>query len=376
MGKDLRGKELGVGISQRKDGLYSARFTTKNGKRLQKYFPKLQECRNWLADAQFNDEHGNVFNCKNPTVDSWFEYWIENIKGHNIRDNTKRNYIDRYERNISPIIGKMLIKDVKPIHCQSVLLKMAEKYSNSMIDYCRITMGTMFSSAVENELIEKNPISKSVKCKSGKKPKETRVLTIEEQRKFLESVRNSSNYNQWAFILQTGLRTGEMIGLKWSDIDFENRVLHVKRTMEYRHCFKEWKIGNPKTKNGFRDIPLTEEAIIILKNQKEKLKNLKVISVEFSDQVFLCKDGTPTKNTAYDTKLYYYCDKIGMEHFSMHALRHTFATRCIEAGMKPKTLQMILGHSNIGTTMNLYVHITDDEKSKEIKSVESMLKVV
>lgn len=376
MGKDLRGKELGIGISQRKDGLYSARFTTKSGKRLQKYFPKLQECRNWLANAQFDDEHGNVLNCKYATVDSWFGYWIENIKGHNIRDNTKRNYIDRYERNISPVIGSMLIKDVKPIHCQNVLLKMAEKYSNSMIEYCRITMGTMFSSAVENELIEKNPISKSVRCKSGKKPKETRVLTIEEQKIFLETVRNASNYNQWAFILQTGLRTGEMIGLKWQDIDLKNRVLHVNRTMEYRHCFKEWRIGDPKTQNGFRDIPLTEEAIKILKDQKNKLKKLKVISADFADQVFLCKDGTPTKNTAYDTKLYYYCDKIGMEHFSMHALRHTFATRCIEAGMKPKTLQMILGHSNIGTTMNLYVHITDDEKTKEIKSVEKMLKLV
>ena len=101
---------------------------------------------------------------------------------------------------------------------------------------------------------------------------------------------------------------------------------------------------------------------------------MKVISVDFSEQVFLCKDGTPTKNSAYDTKLYYYCDKIGIKHFSMHTLRHTFATRCIEAGMKPKTLQMILGHSNIGITMNLYVHVTDDEKAKE-RALKKCLKL-
>lgn len=102
MGKDLREKELGVGISQRKDGLYTARFTDRNGKRKQQYFKKLQECRNWLADAQFENEHGNVLQGENPTVDAWFDYWIENIKGQTIRDNTKRNYLERYEKNIKP----------------------------------------------------------------------------------------------------------------------------------------------------------------------------------------------------------------------------------------------------------------------------------
>lgn len=110
------------------------------------------------------------------------------------------------------------------------------------------------------------------------------------------------------------------------------------------------------------------------KRTKNKIRRMKVISVDFSEQVFLCKDGTPTKNSAYDTKLYYYCDKIGIKHFSMHTLRHTFATRCIEAGMKPKTLQMILGHSNIGITMNLYVHVTDDEKAKE-RALKKCLKL-
>ncbi len=201
-------------------------------------------------------------------------------------------------------------------------------------------------------------------------------MTVEEQRHFLETVKKSSNYNQWALILQTGLRTGEMIGLRWSDIDFRNRILHVRRTMEYRHEFGEWRIGELKTKTGTRDIPLTQEALRILKNQKKKISGMKVVSVDFSDQVFLCKDGTPTKNSAYDTKLYYYCDKMGMKRFSMHTLRHTFATRCIESGMRPKTLQMILGHANIGITMNLYVHVTDEEKIKEVEHVEQKLKLV
>lgn len=376
MGKDLRGKELGVGISQRKDGLYTARFTDKTGKRRQQYFKKLQECRNWLADAQFEDEHGNVLQGENSTVDAWYNYWIDNVKGDNIRFNTRRNYNERYERNIKPLIGDMLLKEVKPLHCQNVLNQMADKYANSVIEHSRLVMWMMFDSAVENELLAKNPVTKSVKCTSGRKPKEMRALTIEEQKLFLETVKGTSNYNQYALLLQTGLRTGEMIGLRWFDVDFENRVLHIRRTMEYRHSVGEWRIGEPKTKNSIRDVPLTQEAVNILKNQKEKLKSLKVRPIEFKDSVFLCRDGTPTKNSAYDTKLFYYCDKAGIPRFSMHVLRHTFATRCIENGMRPKTLQMILGHSNIGITMNLYVHVTGDEKAKEVQNIEKMLKII
>ena len=152
--------------------------------------------------------------------------------------------------------------------------------------------------------------------------------------------------------------------------------MHIQRSMEYRYSFGEWRVGEPKSKSGYRDVPLTEEAITILKKQKEKLKSIKVINMEFKDSVFLCRKGEPTKNSAYDTSLFKLCDKAGIDRFSMHVLRHTFATRCIEGGMRPKTLQIILGHSNVGITMNLYVHVTDDEKVKEVERIEKSLKIV
>lgn len=376
MGKDLRGKELGIGISQRKDGLYTARYTDRRGKRRQRYFKKLQECRNWIAEAQFQDEHGDVLYGENPTVDAWFEYWIENVKGDNIRYNTIKSYKGLYKINICPAIGRMTLHDIKPLHCQSILTSMADRYSNSTIDRTRLVMYGMFDSAVENDLMVKNPVTKSVKCTSGRKMKETKALTIEEQKRFLEELQGNNCYNQFSLILQTGLRIGELIGLRWSDVDFKNRVIHVERTMQFSPEAKEFIIGDPKTRSGKRDIPLTKEAVEILKNQKEKMKDLKVIPFEFADLVFLQEDGIPIKNTAYDSILRYYCDKFEMDRFSVHALRHTFATRCIEAGMRPKTLQMILGHSQIEITMNIYVHVTDDEKAKEIENIEQKLKLV
>ena len=116
MGKDLKGKELGVGISQRKDGTYTGRFTTRFGKRKQKYFYKLQECRAWIADAQFEDEHGSALFSDSPTADAWFDYWINEVKGDNIRLMTKGTYRNYWINNISPFIGKMELKDITPMH--------------------------------------------------------------------------------------------------------------------------------------------------------------------------------------------------------------------------------------------------------------------
>lgn len=376
MGKDLKGKELGVGISQQKDGLYSARFVDKYGKRRQKRFKKLQECRQWIADASYIDEHSNIAQASDMIVDAWFDYWIE-IKKKTVRPNTVRNYTERYNRNIKPVIGKMLLTDVKPLHCQKIFLDMADEgYRTTTIYQSRIALYNMLEFAKENDVIRYNPCKKSVKSDMGKPSDKKEALTISEQKMFLEGATGQSYENQYRFVLQTGLRTGELVALQWRNVDFKKKTLTIDRSMEYRYTVGEWRIGEPKSKSGYRTIPLTEEAIRILKDQKEKNKKIKVIPMEFAEYIFLCRKGTPIKNSTYDTSLFKICDKVGMKRFSMHVLRHTFATRCIEAGMKPKTLQMLLGHSNIGITMNLYVHTTEEEKQKEIELVAEALKVI
>lgn len=376
MGKDLKGKELGVGISQQSDKLYVARFTDKFGIRKTKRFKKLQECRQWIADASYISKHSDIENASDILVDTWYEYWI-GIKKQTVRPNTVRNYSERYERNIKGIIGKKLLSEVKPIHCQKIFSDMAEQgYKTTTIYQTRITLYNMLEFAKENDVILSNPCKKSVKSDMGKPSEKKVALTIDEQRKFLMAAAGQSYENQYKFILQTGLRTGELVGLKWDDIDFGKRTVTISRTMEYRYKVGEWRVGPPKSKSGYRTIPLTDEAIRILKDQKEKNSKIKVINIEWRDQVFLSRKGEPVKNSTYDTALFKICDKAEIRKFSMHILRHTFATRCIEAGMIPKTLQKILGHSNIGITMNLYVDATEEEKTKEMDLVAEALKVV
>ena len=362
MGKDLKGKELGVGLSQRKDGLYTARFINKAGKRIQMYSHKLQECRKWIADARFEDEHTNFKQLANLTLDAWYEYWFNEIKGDTIRYNTKKIYKKDYLLHIKPILGNMLVKEIKPIHCQNVLNSL-KNYSQATIGNVRILMSMLFESALENDMILKNPLTKNVKCISSQKTKERQPLSIKEQKLFLQVAKDCSFYNQFALLLQTGLRIGELIGLRWEDVDMDNRILHVRRTLVFQKSPKSWMVSETKTKAGTRDIPLTQEAIDIIKCQKEKMSKLTV-------------RGRPIHTANYDEAAKKICSKAGITHISMHILRHTFATRCIEGGMQPKTLQKILGHSTISMTMDLYVHVTNEQKQKEMEMIEKALKSI
>ncbi len=389
MGKNLKGKECGKGMYQRKDGLFSARFVNQQGKRQEKCFSTVQGARNWLEKAKYEDKHSNVFVPADMTVDEWFEYWINHIVG-DLAPNTRRNYRERYKRNIQPVIGGMKLSDVKPLHCKMVLNNMDEDYAGSTIRQTFIAMGTLFKSALMNDLIAKHPMDGVRYTKPIRAVNDIKFLTVEEQEKFLEAAKRSHNYNQYALILQTGLRTGEMIGLTWDAIDFEKRTLTVNKTLEYRHKQGYWRAGPPKTQQSYRTIPLTNQAYEILKeieSKKGERKESESLSqtLEYIDRrtgqkkTLVMKDlvfinwrtGEPAKNSSYDTHLYKLCDEANIKRFCMHALRHTYATRAIESGMQPKLLQQLLGHASIKTTMDRYVHVTEDSLANAVRQFEN-----
>ena len=167
--------------------------------------------------------------------------------------------------------------------------------------------------------------------------------------------------------------------------------LDTYSTTCYRHSQHEWRAGPPKTQHSYRTIPLTNRAVELLKEarsnwEKGKKSDLLAESLPYMDRqsgrqnhllladlVFInWRTGEPSKNSSYDTHLYKLCDEAGIKRFSMHALRHTYATRAIESGMQPKVLQQLLGHGSIKTTMDRYVHVTDESLAQAIQQFESL----
>lgn len=389
MGKDLKGKELGVGLCQRKDGRYSARFTKQNGDRREKNFMKITEAREWLSEQKYLD---NTIGTGDMTVDEWYNFWIANYKEGIVAGNTAKNYRDRYRINIKNDIGNLKLCDVKQLHCQRILNNMFEdgRYSYGTMELTQITLHAIFKGAVENNYLNRNP-AEGLKLKRREEEDERRVLTRDEQKIFKEYAKNSLYSNAYCLVLETGLRAGEIGGLQWEDIDFENKVLYVKRTILQDPKKGGFFFGAPKTKLSKRKIPLTNEAISILNDQKVLQNKLKIKSKDWNSTwnglVFTTTNGNPVGSSTFRMMMIRIINNINLDrqgssedgnyeefkHAYMHALRHTFATRCIENGVQPKTLQKILGHSTLAVTMDLYVHVTDDHIFDEIEKMNQAI---
>ena len=321
----------------------------------------------------------------NMTLDEWFDVWMDTCK-KNCRDSTRQNYRVSYNR-IRASLGWRKLSSLNLIVLQQAFNEL--KTDASRKDSKRILVD-MFNKAVDTELLHKNIAMQinTVVTKDGK-PEEPRVLTIEETDLFLEAASHYRYFNEFSLALETGMRIGEILGLKWSDVDFENQTIYVNRTLVYAKCddekdpmYGKWRYAfhDPKTDKGRRRIPMTLKAYQILKRQrfwKSGIENKGHKAPEgYEDLVFVTTKNTPIspKDTTVIMKTIsdrIALDKPEFEPLTPHTLRHTFATRCIERGMNPKTLQIILGHSAVHITMNLYCHVTEDMLVSEMSKFEN-----
>lgn len=374
MGKSLKGKELGKGITQRKDGLYQARFINRFGKRQTLYGKTISEITKKLRDEQYNDERQLNLVSSGMTLDEWYERWIKTCKQH-CRDTTLRSYEIQYNR-LRTELGWRKLTSLTLVVLQEAFnhLKTDASRSDS-----RAVLIDMLNRAVESDLLVKNVAYGINTILDDEEVEEKRILSDEEIEILLNTKKGCSLQNFLILGLGTGMRMGEMLGLTWDCVDFDKGIIKVRQTLAYLPNNGEaiYEFHRPKTKAGKRDIPMTVEVRDALLNQKRWKSHVSVRHnprLGMEDLVFCSKTNNPINESNIRGAIRYLVDKINRENpdlnfesFTPHGLRHTFATKCIAKGMRPKTLQKILGHSSLQMTMDLYCHVEESTLKEEMK---------
>lgn len=389
MGKDLRGKELGEGFRQKKNGTYSARFVDRFGIRKELYDKDLKELRRRYNTALYDDRNGHNVVDMSTTLDMWFKQWIEVYKYNVIREHTRVYYTSLYEKHIKPVLGKNKLTDITQLKIKTLINDLDKRgYGYETQNKVRIVLLDMFEKALINNYVLKNPC-KGIKLVRNDE-KDIRVLTVEEQILFFECCKGTFYDNLFVVAVNTGLRQGELCALTWEDIDFKNKVIHVTKTLLYQRLEndtkKEFHLDPPKTKTSFRDVPINKQCEQALKKQFVQRNSIMMKRTAkplpgYENLLFTTKFGTPICDQLMIDSIDRIVNEINLtkdeleqfESFTPHCFRHTFATRCFESGISAKTVQAYLGHASIKMTMDLYTHVMDDQKQSEMEKLEQTM---
>lgn len=376
MGKDLRGKELGSGLVQRKDGLYQARYKDRFGNTKVIYSRKLSDLKKDFAQAL--SENINFASVRDDIkLDDWFNTWLKVYKEKSVRPNTIREYTHIYNKNISPFLGNCNINSLIKSNIQ-YLINIADEngYGFERQNKIKVILSDMFSRAIEDDLMVKNP-AKGVKLRC-KKEFNAHSLSIIEQEKFFKACKDTFYDNLFNVALNTGLRPGELFALTESDIHLDERYIDVNKTLVYQKYLtdskKTFHLEPPKTKQSYRHVPINS---ICYEYLIQQIKLKKIVSckksAKQSEYLFITKFNTPLNSQIYSDAIKAVIENNNLaneiEVFSGHTFRHTFATRCFEAGVPAKVVQSYLGHASLKMTMDLYTHVTKEKSFADIEKI-------
>ncbi|MGB9791494.1 MAG: tyrosine-type recombinase/integrase [Thermacetogeniaceae bacterium] len=250
-----------------------------------------------------------------------------------------------------------------------------------MVHYVHTLIHAALNQAVKESLILRNPADAVELPKMQKR--EMEPMTREEISRFLEAIKGDRLYPAFCLALKTGLRRGELLGLRWKDIDLGEKKLHVRQILvEARDPNGEKKVAlvfqEPKTKKSQRTIPLTDDLIKLLKAHKAKQNEEKLIlGKDYQDHglVFCSEDGRPIWPRNFLRHFAALQKKAGIKHHRLHDLRHTFATLLLAEGEELKNVQELLGHERISTTADIYTKVLEESKRKAVSKLDAIVKV-
>ena len=372
-------------IRKRKDGRWEGRYTAGHdpvtGKQIIKnVLGKTQaEVKEKLKKALV--EAGQVDFAKSGkyTVVTWMDEWFENVAKIKVRPSSHQTYKGYIDNHIKPNIGNIPLEKLTTMDLQKFYRKLLTKsrverieskeqpkgLSAKTVRNINQVISSAMDLAVEQKIILANPTNA---CELPKvEHQEMQTIPAEQLQAFLDEARATGVYEMYYIELATGLRRGELLGLKWSDIDWKNGIIKVRR--QVARVDGQIVEAPLKTKNSYRAVTISPQAIEVLKQQKAKTKELK------EPYIFPSPNGGPISPDSVNNMLKRVLERAGIPKVRFHDLRHTFATIALQNGVDIKTVSGMLGHFSAGFTLDTYAHVTTSAQKEAAQTMANVLSI-
>lgn len=386
--RDNKNRILRTGESQRKDGRYAYKYIDTFGKPQFVYSWKLVPTDKTPAgkrdDIALREKEKEIQKDLDDGIDhigkkmTVCQLYAKQIRHRaNVRHGTKQGRKQLMRILQEDKLGACRIENVKLSDAKEWALRMKEKgYGFKTINNHKRSLKAAFYTAIQDDCIRKNPFDFQLNTVIEDDTEPKVPLTPVQEESLLSFAQNDTVYQKYydelVILLGTGLRISELCGLTDTDIDFENRIINVDHQL-LRSTETGYYIETPKTKSGIRQVPMSDEACMIFQRVLKNRRKLEPIIIDgYSDFVFLNQQGYPMTGANYTTTFGNLIKKYNKHHegylpnVTPHILRHTFCTRLANKNMNPKSLQYIMGHSNINITLNLYAHASIDGVKTEL----------
>ena len=398
---DKRHRLLKTGESERPDGYYQYRYTDKRGKRHTFTANTLEELREREEQIICDKANGIRSDAQNVTVDDMFALWSRLKRG--LKGNTYQNYCYMYNTFVRPEIGRLRMATLKKSDLKAFYNSLVDDKNLKIatVDNVHTVLHQVLDVAVEDGYLRTNisdNLLKELKQSHNMGKEHRRALTVPEQELFMDFLRKENTpYHHWypvfSVMVNTGMRVGEITGLRWEDIDLEEGMIGVNHTLAYyKHgedgCY--FSIHTPKTEAGKRTIPMLAEVkeAFLQEKRYQEFNRLKCTATVdgYTDFIFINRFGNVqhqgTLNKAL-RRIIRDCNDLQfgkkeknpvlLPRFSCHSLRHTFTTRLMEAGVNLKVIQDTLGHKDFSTTMDIYTDVTKELKQREFDNLQEKM---